>query len=114
MWRLIHRKEFEHNLQIENIRQGQVLRFSKTNSVLEITGFVMNVSELFVFLTVLTGENYDTDIKVNKYHMTNVVEICSCPLFYRFKSTMSGNQHKHPPPSPFFSFSFSFAFSVLP
>ena len=94
VWRLVHRKEYEQQLTIEEIRIGQVLRVDLKNNFLDKTGFVVDINNNSIDLTATAGPKMSENLKIQLDNIKSVVEICSSPLFHRIKRIVDGKQAK--------------------
>lgn len=92
VWRLVHRKEYEQQLKIEEIRVGQVLRIKVKDNFLDKTGFVVARSDNSVDLTTTTGPKINQNLSIRLEDIKSVVEICSSPLFHRIKRFVDGER----------------------
>ena len=92
VWELVHRTEFESETEISNIQVGQVLRIVRKNSFLDVTGFCKSVTRDELTILILTGLEEGKICKVQIENIASVIEVLSCPLFYRLKKKVSGTQ----------------------
>ena len=92
VWRLVHRKEYEQQLKIEEIRVGQVLRIEVKDNFLDKTGFVVATSDTSVDLITTAGPKIEQNLTIRLDDIKSVVEICSSPLFHRIKRMVDGER----------------------
>ena len=91
----MHRAEFEQVIRPTDIRVGQTVRISTRALSLEKTGYVTEVDEQYVRLDIFTGIHQGKDVTLELDNITEVTEICSCPLFHGYKTTVDGEMAKH-------------------
>ena len=89
---MVQRVEFERETKIEEARKGQVLRITTNDSPLEFCGFVTAVGQKTIKLTIITGPDRLKRRNLKISSITSLKEILSCPLFYRLKQTISGDE----------------------
>lgn len=92
VWELVHRTEFESETEISKIQVGQALRIMLKNSIIDVTGFCKSVTRDELTISILTGPEEGKISKVQIGNIASVIEILSCPLFYRLKQKVSGTQ----------------------
>ena len=94
VWRMVNRTEYEHAIEVSDIRIGQVIRIVIKDNILDHTCFVQEVGVFSVSLLYLAGFKLGEKLKVLKKNINSVTEICSSPLLYRIKATVSGTKAK--------------------
>ena len=94
VWRLVHRTEFEAERKPESIRKGQILRVTLKENITDFTGFVTSVDQGRIIMTHTTGYKKGEECTFETKHVDAVVEILSCPLFYRFRRMAAGKTIK--------------------
>lgn len=60
--------------------------------MLDVTGFCEDITKDFLSIKILTGLEEGSVCRYKVENISSVVEIMSCPLFYRLKNTVSGSQ----------------------
>ena len=91
---LVHRKEFEHKIEPEQIRKGHVIRVLLKDKITDSTGYVTEVNETTVFMTHITGLGEGKSETFDITHVEFVEEILSSPLFYRLRRLALGELAK--------------------
>ena len=94
VWRMVHRVEFEEQIQPKEIRAGQTVRLGLHEMALDRTGYVSKVENNKVHMKISTGLYRGKEIVVELKKIENATEICSCPLFYGLKRTVDGEMGK--------------------
>lgn len=94
VWRLVHRTEFENNIQPDEIKVGQILRIRFKDPIPDFTGFVREVGEMKLIMDELTGYKRGRQAKIERNSIANIVEILSSPLFFRFRRLVSSDYIK--------------------
>ena len=89
VWRLVHRTEFENNIQQDEIKMGQIIRIQFKDEIPDFTGFVRQLRGRTLIMDELTGYKRGRKVKIERNSIANVVEILSSPLFYRFRRMVS-------------------------
>ena len=89
VWRLVHRLEFERKTNVNEIKEGQVIRLFTENSPLEFCGFVKKVDRKNLLIHLMTGLFRNKDRNFDKSEVISCTEILSCPLFYELRKKVS-------------------------
>ena len=87
---MVHRLDFEHDLQVSEVRVGHVLRVELLDNYLDYTGFVTKTDNTFANLQLMTGPNRGESKQISSENIKSVTEILSCPLFYRLAQKVAG------------------------
>ena len=90
VWRMVHRTDFEREVELRDIQTGQTIRVMLEDKIHDITVFVKSRNGDIIECVYFSGPSEGESINFNICKVTSAVEIMSSPLFYRFRKHVSG------------------------